>query len=66
MPSLMSSEISDVTSTVSPLDRNRLDYLMAISEKSNSQFDTSVESELYDSKIYLRAVRRFLSGPGLG
>ncbi len=55
--SLMSLETSDATSTISPLVRNTSDELK--SQKANPQFDPFIESELYDSKVYLRAIRRF-------
>ncbi len=55
--SLMSLETSDVTSTISPLVRNTSDELE--SQKSNPQFDPFMESQLYDSRVYLRAIRRF-------
>lgn len=55
--SLMSLETSDVTSTISPLVRNTSDELK--SQKSNPQFDPFMESQLYDSRVYLRAIRRF-------
>ena len=55
--SLMSLETSDFTSKISPLVRNTSDELK--SQKSNPQFDSLMESELYDSRVYLRAIRRF-------
>lgn len=55
----MSSETSDGTSTISPLVRDTSDDLIAISQKPNSQFDPFVESELYQSRVYSRAIRRF-------
>ncbi|KAF6240580.1 hypothetical protein HO173_001251 [Letharia columbiana] len=56
---LISSESSDDTSTISPLVQNTSDDLTAISQKPKSQFDPSVESEMYESRVYSRAIRRF-------
>ena len=56
---LMSSESSDGTSTISPLVRDTSDDLIAISRKPKSQLDPSLESEMYKSRVYSHAFRRF-------